>query len=307
MHSEWSQRLSIRQAFHQLQRQLLTDAPNHTPTLPVCGPHAVGVLLFLEIAQCTWSSGVSEPHHHHSLIRAQQHSHWQATWAPSQSGAHPSEPSLEVSACSSARSSHWRAQRVPLAPARTHKYPAMQFSNVAGSHSMQLRARVSCRRAQLVAQLHRHVGISKCSWPQETHGRHARQCWVHDSTNGTEQSTETASSNGNGRLVGTSVDTQQQRQPLGSKDMECVATGMDVSCRVPDDDETSYRLSSRSDTSSGSSTSSSNGVNASAQSPSSSSSSSVLQQALAAALLVSPFFFWGTSMVAMKVRAAWSH
>lgn len=55
--------------------------------------------------------------------------------------------------------------------------------------------------------------------------------------------------------------------------MDCIGTGMDVSCSVPDDGRTALADDA----------------------------AEPLSAFLATCLLISPFFFWGTSMVAMKV------
>lgn len=92
----------------------------------------------------------------------------------------------------------------------------------------------------------------------------------------------------------TQPQKQQQQQPQGEeqpqRDVECVATGMDVMCEINYDGG-------------------GNGAgpaSSSHQPPQADEEGSFMARALSTALLISPFFFWGTSMVAMKVRAVWS-
>ena len=72
-------------------------------------------------------------------------------------------------------------------------------------------------------------------------------------------------------------------------DPQCYGTGMEVECTVPEYAERPDASQDPSNSSTSSSTSST-----------SSSSSTMLSQLVDTALLISPFFFWGTSMVAMK-------
>jgi len=72
-------------------------------------------------------------------------------------------------------------------------------------------------------------------------------------------------------------------------DPQCYGTGMEVECTVPEYAERPDATQDPSNSWSSSSTSSA-----------SSSSSTMLSQLVDTALLISPFFFWGTSMVAMK-------
>ena len=72
-------------------------------------------------------------------------------------------------------------------------------------------------------------------------------------------------------------------------DPQCYGTGMEVECTVPEYAERPDATQDPSNSSTSSSTSST-----------SSSSSTMLSQLVDTALLISPFFFWGTSMVAMK-------
>lgn len=86
-------------------------------------------------------------------------------------------------------------------------------------------------------------------------------------------------SNGNGQV------------PKGQH-IDCVSTGMDVRCFISDDDATTAAPKV--------------GVSAAPAAPrtaaaAASGEGGPMMQLLGAALLVSPFFFWGTSMVAMKV------
>lgn len=75
--------------------------------------------------------------------------------------------------------------------------------------------------------------------------------------------------------------------------IDCVATGMDVQCFISDDGEPA---------SSAAAVQGSPAAPKTAAAAAASGEGGPLMQLLGAALLVSPFFFWGTSMVAMKVR-----
>lgn len=80
---------------------------------------------------------------------------------------------------------------------------------------------------------------------------------------------------------GTSRTQSPQREE--SSDPQCYGTGMEVECTVPEYDRSAGSTAA-----------------AAADASTSTSSSTALSQAVDAALLISPFFFWGTSMVAMK-------
>jgi hypothetical protein len=87
-------------------------------------------------------------------------------------------------------------------------------------------------------------------------------------------------SNGNGQV------------PEGQH-IDCVSTGMDVQCFITDDDETTAAPKVDG--------SAAPAAPRTAAAAAASGEGGPLMQLLGAALLVSPFFFWGTSMVAMKV------
>lgn len=76
--------------------------------------------------------------------------------------------------------------------------------------------------------------------------------------------------------------------------IDCVATGMDVQCFISDDDEPASAAAAQG--------SPAQAAPKTAAAAAASGEGGPLMQLLGAALLVSPFFFWGTSMVAMKVR-----
>lgn len=112
----------------------------------------------------------------------------------------------------------------------------------------------------------------------------------------TQTSNINGNSNGNGRAQSgdasssTTTSTQSQAVQLneasGQQRIDCIATGMDVQCQIQDDNEP---------------------ITSSSQQPvqlaSPQQDNSLLNQLGAVALLISPFFFWGTSMVAMKVNS----
>lgn len=109
----------------------------------------------------------------------------------------------------------------------------------------------------------------------------------------TQQLVGFPASNGNGN--------GKQGVPEGQH-VDCVATGMDVQCFITDDDDSSAAASSTSAT-----TSTKKAAPTTAAAPRTAAAAAAsgeggpLMQLLGVALLVSPFFFWGTSMVALKV------
>lgn len=86
-------------------------------------------------------------------------------------------------------------------------------------------------------------------------------------------------------------------QPSDGQHIDCVATGMDVQCFISDDDETAQAAAPGTAGCAPSTAAAPKTAAAAAASG----EGGPLMQLLGAALLVSPFFFWGTSMVAMKV------
>jgi hypothetical protein len=90
-------------------------------------------------------------------------------------------------------------------------------------------------------------------------------------------------------------------QPSGNQHIDCVATGMDVQCFISDDDDAPAAAPSRA----GAPASTAAPPPKTAAAAAASGEGGTLMQLLGAALLVSPFFFWGTSMVAMKVSGSW--
>lgn len=141
-------------------------------------------------------------------------------------------------------------------------------------------------------------------------------------SNATAQTTTSSSQSQNGHTaephidcVATGMDVQcyisddeaspQTQQPAPSNgqapQVECVATGMDVQCFIPDD-EAAAAAATQSSTAAARPTAGP-AAPKTAAAAAASGEGGPLMQLLGAALLVSPFFFWGTSMVAMKVRA----
>ena len=98
-------------------------------------------------------------------------------------------------------------------------------------------------------------------------------------------------------LAGTNSEASTQQQQQFQPDVECVATGMDVMCEIKDDGGAEGGGAS------------SNGAGPSSSSPQqqppqADEEGTLMARALSTALLISPFFFWGSSMVAMKVWKA---
>lgn len=107
------------------------------------------------------------------------------------------------------------------------------------------------------------------------------QCYVHDD-----------------EAESTSPSNQQVMGPLGLTDadvhcgqhVDVVETGIGASCYIVDDTQTGPQQEQQGSSS-----------QAPATAAAAAASGNPVQQLLGVALLISPFFFWGTSMVAMKV------
>jgi hypothetical protein len=94
-----------------------------------------------------------------------------------------------------------------------------------------------------------------------------------------------------------------QDSDLGAGErLNCVETGMGVSCYVAADEQPAPGSNGSDAVGSQTPTASTTATAPPAAAAEAGAGSGVLQQLLGTALLVSPFFFWGTSMVAMKAR-----
>jgi len=130
-------------------------------------------------------------------------------------------------------------------------------------------------------------------------GRSQNTHWCYASNPGQQSSTNGASGS-----LGTTTSTAPVTDEAGDYkpgpgELECFSNGLDVQCLLePDIEDESIVSSSGSDITR-------NGIQGAPHpmvTVSSPQGEGAIERVLATALLVSPFFFWGTSMVAMKVR-----